>query len=469
MKLVVAMVVLLVACKDKSSGPVETQEERQAKAIAKLEADLLDPKRRGPGFSIKPEPVPAAEAKPGPAYMVLNNVGLAKLDGGALTVIKAELPLVEELVIGKQGELYVVGNDDVWKLDGDKLTRLGEKGEPMFNKAAAVAPDGSLWIVATLGAVHHWNGTAWKKYDAVFPDKESPVSIAVDAKGRVWAGGKQMVVVFDGTAWKTVWDIREVFSQSGFDPPTYFDVLFTPKGELLAFSATGYALLDGTNMKYVGRKVGQDNLVGNAALLGNELVVMGWDKLFRVQLDTGAEKMIEEPKDAPWGSNGVLDAQGRMWTSPTDGGFTVVAPDGTSTHFAAGSLPGLTSSVHRLGVVGAGPALPAAAGEIAKGSIRGVVTNAGKPVAKAPVEVCSRPRSEFKKDATPCTDDRTKATAITDETGAFQIDNLPLLDYGIAVQVDTQWYGLRGKACAGLEAGAVCDVGALDVTNKPIF
>ena len=37
MKLVVAMVMLLVACKDQSSGPVETQEERQACDVGTLD------------------------------------------------------------------------------------------------------------------------------------------------------------------------------------------------------------------------------------------------------------------------------------------------------------------------------------------------------------------------------------------------------------------------------------------------
>ena len=60
-----------------------------------------------------------------------------------------------------------------------------------------------------------WDGKAWKKFDKVYADNQSPSSIAIDGKGRVYIGTKNTILVYDGGAWKLVYDDHEVYTRGG--------------------------------------------------------------------------------------------------------------------------------------------------------------------------------------------------------------------------------------------------------------
>jgi hypothetical protein len=461
------LVVSLFGCKKDEPYDPDQGAKLQAKWKAEVEAQVMAPERRGPGFAIKPEaPPPAAEAKPGPAYLFVDEIGLAKLDGGKITMIPSPLPLVSQIAIDKNGTPYVVDSGGVWKLEGDQLVRLGPKpelGQSVSYDRIAFAPDGTIWARGGFD-IHHWNGTAWTRHEKPLGET-LPGSIAVDGKGRVFAGAHKVIKVFDG-AWKPVLDLSGVSSVNNVEPPLLLELLISQAGELLVTSHRALFKLDGKNLVHVEREKGESLYAPLVALLGNDMISVNSEYRLRVPLAGGADQVAKLEKVSVR-SGTTLDAAGRAWL-PTDDGFVVVGADGATTKFPAGSFPEIAATIQAIGVVGSGPELPQV-GEIAKGSIKGVVTKAGDPIASVPVEVCRWPRSEFPKDSTPCASEKLTGKGKTGAKGEFQIDDLPLLDYRVVLEVSGQWYGLQGKACKGLAAGAVCDVGVLDITAKPTW
>jgi hypothetical protein len=325
-----------------------------------------------------------------------------------------------------------------------------------------IAPDGGLWVRDGLG-VQQWDGTKWTKHDKIFGD-QLVVSIRADAKGRVYALSSHALKVFDAGTWKMVWDISGVSKINYTEPPMLLDMFIVAPGELVVISHRDLFKLDGQALKHIERGGTAEAMYPMALLHGTDIVGVDSKRMFRAPLAGGPDKVIPLAGVSSPHGNAEIDAAGRVWF-PTDDGFAVIGPDGKPTSFAAGSIPEITASIQAIGVVGSGPELPTV-GEIAKGSIRGTLTKAGVPVDKAYVEVCNFPSSTFPKDSTPCKGAKITGHADTDASGTFQINDLPLLDYRIVIRVDSEWFGVEGKACKGLSAGAVCDVGELDTTKK---
>ena len=106
-----------------------------------------------------------------------------------------------------------------------------------------------------------------------------------------------------------------------------------------------------------------------------------------------------------------------------------------------------------------------AVGNVVKGTIVGLVTKAGKPLANDYVEVCKFPDSRIHKGSTPCASRDVHGLSHTDAGGKFAIGDLPLNDYTVVIKDGDLWYSLLGSSCAGMKSGERCDVGELDISK----
>ena len=99
-RLCVALVSLLGCKNNEDSGPAYDPNAQRAKEKATIEQQLMAPERRGPGFAIKPEPLPAQEAAPGPVETLTGGGATTAGRSTSLTVmVRLQLgPAVVELV-----------------------------------------------------------------------------------------------------------------------------------------------------------------------------------------------------------------------------------------------------------------------------------------------------------------------------------------------------------------------------------
>ena len=103
----------------------------------------------------------------------------------------------------------------------------------------ASAPDGSLWIASGSG-VARYDG-AWQLFDGDPAAPVSPVSLHVDARGTVWAGGTNLVRRFRDGAWERV------------DDPAWFGHFPAAEIRRIAGSATGEVMFAGDTGSWITR------------------------------------------------------------------------------------------------------------------------------------------------------------------------------------------------------------------------
>jgi YVTN family beta-propeller protein len=88
--------------------------------------------------------------------------------------------------------------DSVW------INYTVEKDIPAhFIQDIAVAPDGSVWVSVGGDGVLHFDGENWTTYtaDDIGETLVDVQSVAVDAKGILWAGSLSSLIRFDGESW----------------------------------------------------------------------------------------------------------------------------------------------------------------------------------------------------------------------------------------------------------------------------
>jgi hypothetical protein len=459
MRACVLVVCALIACR-KNPTPAEQDAEMKKE----FETRVGDPKYRGAGFTIAPAPVPAPATTPGPAFLRMG-AGVLKIDvSGKASLIEAKVGSIKAMVATPAGDLYAIGGTVVWKLaaDGTEFTTIDKE---TYNSKIVLGPDGAIWVLGAK-SVRTWTGSTWKELPGNPTLDTQPVdSLVIDGAGRPYLSTKAVIMVFDSTGWKPVWDIRELHVDGMYPSPSSLPLLIGPAGTLIVGNGRGTLTFDGKDLKFALRPLSAPYLAGRFALHGTDLVAMSEQHIVRTPLAGGPDKVATPSAQSPFSYGGVMDTAGRVWMKHETGGFTVVDAAGASTFIPPGGLPDLDGEVYEIAVAGSGPTTLPKNAEVAKGSIKGVILRAGAPIAKAPVVVCRRLATEFAKGSSPCSSSST-SRGTTDATGAFQIDNLPLLDYGVGVEVEGQWYGIRGMACGeGLSPGATCDLGRLDIAT----
>jgi hypothetical protein len=134
--------------------------------------------------------------------------------------------------------------------------------------------------------------------------------------------------------------------------------------------------------------------------------------------------------------------------------------------FALAGLTEIGGIVDHLVVIGDGPALPALS-PARRGGLKGKLVRAGAPVANATLELCDASgRSPVTADPTrsACDGVPTEATLTSDADGAWEVADLPVGGYTIAVEVDGRW-GVGATRSMNMRAGMTGNVGNVAVTG----
>jgi streptogramin lyase len=453
----IGCIALLTAC-----GQKHSQADDDRRMYQEMHDALVAPERRGPAFATVPEALPPAKpAASGPAYIVLKDVGIATFEvDGMVTLHRVDIGPHASVAVAPDGAVIVAGKR-VFKLRGDNLETIGGDDSPQVSSISPphieVAPDGSIWV-ANGKAVHGWDGSKWTTVQAT----ETVDDFAFDGKGRVYTVGTKQLGVIEGGAWKKMYDLEGALHEGVLADP-YLGTIDVIGKQLVATHRSGILKLDGANLESIERKV-MDPPLAHGRVIGDDYVSVYENKVVHTPLAGGPDKVVSI-KDTVHTSIVQIDAQGRVWGSNGSGDLSVVDAEGSVTSWPAATIPEITSSIESIYVSGKGPEKLPGKRAVAKGTIRGHIVKKGTPVAKAYVEVCQYPSDRVHKDETPC--GSRKHAGETDDKGAFAIADLPLLDYTIVIRDGDQWYSLLGSTCGGMQDGQTCDVGELEVTNKP--
>src|SRR5689334_22339202 len=137
------------------------------------------------GIAPRPNPVDPAVAKPGPAYLGIDDVGVVMLDNGKVTKIVDTEYGIQDLALGPKGEVWAIGIGGLWKIEGTHATKVKPPEAYASYHAGAVGPDGVLWLTDQR-EVARFDGKAWTTEPAATFDNALLDDITVDKAGRVW-------------------------------------------------------------------------------------------------------------------------------------------------------------------------------------------------------------------------------------------------------------------------------------------
>jgi len=412
-------------------------------------------------------PVTAAEpGKPGPAYFAVRDKGIVMLDGGAFSKVEGGPDkLVREIKMGTDGGVYLLGFKGIMKLDGAKASLVAETGiggKTGNLESFAVTKDGEFWAVGYKG-VSHFAGGAWttEANSVLGADVTLIRSVAVDGKGRIWVTSANAVHLREGETWTTV-DISKKFKRKAF----FEGVGIGPEGIAYAIGSGKMLRLvepDVIETIKVGKKYAMLGELGFSAL-GIGGLKTSIDMVTRLG-DDGKKTNYKAGKDfaADRIEDVTPDDSGRLWIA-SDAGVAILGPGKERVEWMSGSVDELAGQVEVIGVVGAGPELPGEVGPVKTGGLKGKILQGGAGVASVEVEVCPKPSSYFRK--SPCADSPTRRSASTDAEGSFQIDDVPLGAYGLAVKIGKKWQLTFGSEYgAAMKEGEVYDIGSVKLND----
>lgn len=413
-----------------------------------------------------PAATTAEAGKPGPAYFAVRDKGLVILDGGVFTKVEnGPDKLVREITPGPDGGVYLLGFEGIMKLEGAKATVVAETGIGGGTgslEAFAVTKEGQFWAVGYKG-VSHWDGAAWTTEDKTVLGADVTLirGVAVDGQGRVWVTSSNALHLRDGDAWTTV-DIGKLGKRKVF----FENVATGPEGIPYAVASDKLVKLtapDALETLKVGKKYAMLGDLG-FSLTGVGGLKSGIDLVTRIQPD-GSKTNYKAGKDfaADRIEDVTPDDSGRLWIA-TDAGVAIVGPGDERVEWNSGSVDELAGQVEAIGVVGSGPELPGEVGPVKTGSLKGRIMQGGAGFANTEIEICPKPNSFFRK--SPCAESPTRRTATTDGEGNFQIDDVPLGAYGLAIKVGKKWQLTWGSEYgAEMKEGQVYDIGSVPLNE----
>jgi hypothetical protein len=402
---------------------------------------------------------PAGNAKPGPIYLAVDDVGLVKMDAGKFEVILKEPDKSKEILVQPDGTMLLAAYTGTFEVKpGGTPNKIGDFKNPGSVEHLAAAPDGTLWTASFKG-VAQYKGGAW-----VVEEKEKLgqgvtllKDIAVDKEGTVWVASSNALHMRKADVWTTV--------EHGQGDKLFFAKLAVGQDGTLYLSHSSGVL------KGAGGKFEQLNLGGrftspdDLAVDGSGTLHIGTYKdVVRV---TSANQPTRFSSGTAFKGQKVealtADQNGRTWLF-TDYGLVMLDAAGKATEWPPGSVAELAGTVRQLVAVGGGPEQVPPVGVQRKGSISGTVIKTGAPVVGATVEVCKRPSSLFK--TTPCGEAPFKQSAKTDATGRFSFADVPLDTYRFAIEDAGKWATGWNECCQGMKEGQSFDVGSITLKDK---
>jgi hypothetical protein len=410
---------------------------------------------------------PLEPGKPGPAYFAVRDKGIVLLDAGKFTKVEGGPDkLVREISQGPDGGMYLLGFEGIMKLEGAKAKLVAETGfgtETGSLDDFAVTKEGQLWGVSFKG-VSFWDGAAWKTEDKTVLGADVTLlrGIAVDGQGRVWIASSNALHLREGDKWTTV-DIAKQFKRQAF----FDDVATGAEGIAFAIASDKMVKLaapDALTTVKVGQKYPMLGELGFSAT-GVGALKTGLDVVTRIMPD-GKQTHYKSKKDfaADRIEDVTPDDAGRVWIA-TDAGVAIVGPADERVEWKSGSVDELAGQIEVIGVAGSGPELPSEVGPVKTGGLKGKVLRGGSAFASAEVEICPKPSGYFEK--SPCAESPTRRTSTTDAEGNFEMKDVPLGAYGLAVKVGNKWQLTYGSEYgADMKEGQVYDIGAITLKEE---
>jgi hypothetical protein len=422
MRLLVAIAVTLVGCRTGDApGGVAVAPAGAAPASVSAAAAASAPPRCTPSL---PEPPPGGPAVEGPAYVVVDGVGVLRITEGRVSIV---LPRADasswdpEVALGPTGELWLSDWDGITVLAADggefckrRLDRDGTRPERMTVLAArdvwAVTSDSEWDLVRFDG--RHW-GTVRRR--AQFPgkfDDNKIEALAVTSAG-VWV-----------STWNGLWrgvgdDWRRI------DPPEGVEAyaeLWVYRDQLIAGYVGGHLLRDGETWRAldwpvdasVRRAVGDVGLVV-APRLDGPTVLIG-------AVEGGDCIATSDPVHGSHVHAFTIDGAGRVWVA-TEEALAVLDGSGrVLTEWTAGTLEGLTGRIRAVAVVGAGPKqLPAVRPARMWEIVGRLETHKGStPLANTAIELCGALSAQDQ-----CAQTSFRRATTTAADGSFRFADVP--------------------------------------------
>lgn len=371
----------------------------------------------------------------GPAYVLVDLVGVLRIDGGKVSTalpITDDVDIWTNLVVGPGGELWVSD----WKHGGRVLALAGgaprdvwaARKETSYDKLAVRSPTDAWAITNGLGewVLTHHDGTRWAEvrrraqFAGRFDDNKlialalTPDSVWVSTMNGLWQG--------TAANWQ-----RIDSPPGGYEHPS---LIFTYRNRLLADYQSGYFLRDDGDWRKLDwpvdagrlRAVSDSGLAAGVSPDGRQVVLGTLD-------GDGQAVTSSAVRGANVGAI-TIDQSDRVWVA-TDRALSVLDRSGRLVaEWALGTLPGLTGRIGEIAVVGGGPTqLPAPqAGRTWEVVGRMRLAKFDAPLANATLNLCPRFDSKDR-----CKDDPFAPSTTTDASGSFRFNDVPEGDFYLHV------------------------------------
>ncbi|MDC0669052.1 carboxypeptidase-like regulatory domain-containing protein [Nannocystis radixulma] len=379
------------------------------------------------------EPAIAAPA-PGPAYVLVEHVGVLRLDGGEPTTVwplpKGTDANTIEMAVGPNGALWLSGWDGVVVLAPDgSVRRVREaKGGPRYEQLQVRADD-DVWAVTSdiEWQVVHYDGKRWtpvrarKQFPGKYDDNKF-ASLAVNDEG-VWVSSWNGLWRGQGGKW------QQIDAPGGPGPGL---MLWTYRGHLIVGAFDRRYVREGTGWRELAwpRTNSLTRAVGEVGLVAAPDT--GHTKLMLAPVFAAGCTGVSEPVPGTWVTELTVDGSGRVWMA-TDVALAVIDGDGRKlAEWTLGALPGLAGSVEQIAVVGAGPSRLPAPRKPHTWEVVGRLTTykgRGEPLANAAIELCPSPAHDDRCPPGPFT-----RTAKSAADGSFRLPEVAYGDFSIVVR-----------------------------------
>ena len=371
---------------------------------------------------------------PGPVFFAVRNrhrpdiAGIVRLqDGKFERVIRGTVDDDTNFVRGSDGHAYVSVFSRIYALDGPNAFKPIATG--FRTESFNVGLTGELWALKTQKFGQYLDGGwAFQPDSTVGPNLGSLRDIAQDRSGRLWMLCRKGLTVLDDGVW-------EVFDIEKHDELVLglLDIDLARDGSMLVMTPYAvYRIKSPTEVSTL--RIADADHHGNLAvqeMSGDDLLVTLKHALARVQPD-GAITWYEPDTDFYGGHirNSDVDGQDRIWLT-SYAGVSVIGPGASRTSWPFGAVPELFGRPRGILVLGDGPTTLPTVGPAARGSLTGIAHYNDEPVRNSPVRICGY-----------CDGTSTRGVffdGMTDDSGRFRFDDVPLNKYNILVKSETKW------------------------------
>lgn len=462
-----AALALVAGCKGDKRAPAEDGQDEakpSPRAEAEPEADGEGAAEDGGATGDAAEEPPSPSAEGGWALVNVEGAGVYRSDAeGWRHHHGARRPIHDIAEIG--GELHTLTAFGVQRLDAEGRTQPvaaleGSDYSTLGEPRTLVAGGRGLWVLGERG-VGRWDG-GWTitGFEALGVEPEG-ASLAVDGRGRAWLAGPGLHRHDSGEGWVAV-DLPAEAKKTAEIQAVVADA----RGSLFA-----HAGCTATDCALIRWATGQPEPELRRVANGGCVDYPGLATLRSAVAFTGPCGLLFNDASAPsprtssageWSGQAMTalaeDLLGRIWIA-TPEGLSILDAKGELTQLPLAKLVDVAGPVTRILVRGAAP-LPELGAE-RRGGLGGTLVGAAdQPLADRSVELCARSAGD--EGDSPCAGVEPRASATTDAEGTFSVDDLPLANYRIYVEVDGRWRRARPRSMT-MRAGMVGNLGKLRI------